>query len=89
MEQALIISLGKQALTEAFLVAAPMLGFGLAAGLLMSIFQAVTSIQDMTLTLIPKILAVVLALAIFFPWMLNHMVDFTTNLLTNIPQWVK
>jgi flagellar biosynthetic protein FliQ len=71
MDQAMVIALGKQAMQVAMLVCAPMLGFGLLAGLMMSIFQAVTSIQDMTLTFIPKILAVVLGLAIFLPWMLT------------------
>jgi flagellar biosynthesis protein FliQ len=62
---------------------------GRCAGVLVSVFQAVTSIQDMTLTFIPKILAVILALILFFPWMLNVLVDFTTDLFSNIPYWVR
>jgi flagellar biosynthetic protein FliQ len=89
MDQAMVISVGKQALQVTLMVAAPLLGFGLIAGVLVSVFQAVTSIQDMTLTFIPKILAVILALILFFPWMLNVLVDFTTDLFSNIPYWVR
>jgi flagellar biosynthesis protein FliQ len=89
MDQAMVISLGKQALQVTVLVCAPMLGFGLVAGLIVSIFQAITQIQDMTLTFIPKIVAVILALALFFPWMLNLMMEFTTQLLEGIPAWVR
>lgn len=89
MDQAMIIAIGKQAILVMLYVAGPVLGFGLLAGLLVSVFQAVTSIQDMTLTFIPKILAVILALALFFPWMLNLMVEFTTQMFGNIPHWVR
>ena len=67
------------------LLSAPMLGFGLIVGLLVSIFQAVTQINEMTLTFIPKILAVAAALAIFLPWIVNTLVDFTVNLLNQLP----
>jgi flagellar biosynthetic protein FliQ len=85
----MIISIAKQAIMVTLYVSGPVLGFGLAAGLLVSVFQAVTSIQDMTLTFIPKILAVILALALFFPWMLNLMVEFTTQMWEGIPQWIR
>ncbi len=73
------IVLFQKALWMSLLVAAPMLLFGLVAGLIVSIFQAVTQIQEMTLTFIPKILAVVLSLFIFMPWMLNQMIRYTTE----------
>jgi len=76
------------ALKTGLLLVAPMLLFGLIAGLLMSIFQAVTSIQEMSLIFIPKILAVVTALIIFLPWMVRFMIDFTQNLILNIPNFV-
>ena len=66
-----VIGVGAKTLEIAVLTAAPMLIFGLASGLVISIFQAVTQIQEMTLTFVPKIFAVVLAVVIFMPWMLN------------------
>jgi len=65
-------------------LAAPMLLAGLAVGLLVSIFQAATSINEMTLTFIPKMLAVAIALIFFFPWMMQTMIVFTQNLFENI-----
>jgi flagellar biosynthetic protein FliQ len=65
-------------------LAAPMLLAGLVVGLLVSIFQAVTSINEMTLTFIPKMLAVAIALIFFFPWMMQTMVVFTQNLFANM-----
>ncbi|MBM3317127.1 MAG: flagellar biosynthesis protein FliQ [Candidatus Eisenbacteria bacterium] len=75
------IQLFQQTLMLALMLAAPMLLFGLIAGLLVSIFQAVTQVHEMTLTFIPKILAVVLSLFLFLPWMTGKIVDFTTMLL--------
>jgi len=89
MEQALVIALGKQALGVTLKICVPILGFGLVAGLLVSVLQAATQIQDMTLTFIPKILAIFLALALFFPWMLNLMMEFTTYLFQGIPGWIR
>lgn len=70
------------------MVAGPMLLFALVVGLLISIFQAVTQINEMTLTFVPKILAVALALLIFLPWMINRMTDFTNHLVDMIPMLV-
>jgi flagellar biosynthetic protein FliQ len=63
----------------------PILLFGLVAGVLVSIFQAVTQIQEFTLTFIPKLLAVLLALAIFGPWMLATMVNFFVTMFNHMP----
>lgn len=63
-----------------------MLGFGLIVGLFISIMQAVTQINEMTLTFIPKIIAVVVALAIFLPWIISILMDFTIQLFTMLPQ---
>ncbi len=78
------ITLFQQAILLALMLAGPMLLFGLVTGLLVSIFQAVTQVHEMTLTFIPKILAVVLSLFLFLPWMVNKILDFTTNLLTGL-----
>jgi len=67
------------------MVAAPMLLFGLIIGLIISIFQAVTQINEMTLTFVPKILAVAVALLIFLPWMINQLTDFTNHMFALIP----
>ncbi|MBU1701710.1 MAG: flagellar biosynthesis protein FliQ [Candidatus Eisenbacteria bacterium] len=78
------IELFKHTLWLALLMSAPMLLFGLVTGLIVSVFQAVTQIQEMTLTFIPKILAVVLSLFLFLPWMVHKMMDFTIELFSNL-----
>ena len=75
------IALFQQAIMLALTLAGPMLLFGLVTGLLVSIFQAVTQVHEMTLTFIPKILAVVLSLFLFLPWIVNKMIDFSTRML--------
>ena len=67
------------------LIAGPMLAFGLVIGLVVSIFQAVTQIQEMTLTFVPKIIGIALALLIFLPWMINKLTDFTRHMIEMIP----
>jgi len=81
----MVVAIGREALTVTLLVAAPMLGFGLIIGLIISIFQAVTQINEMTLTFVPKILAVALALLIFLPWMINLLTDFGRHMFDLIP----
>jgi len=78
-----------EAIKIAVILSAPMLLAGLAVGLLVSIFQAATSINEMTLTFIPKMLAVAVALIFFFPWMMQTMIVFTTNLFENIMFYVR
>jgi flagellar biosynthetic protein FliQ len=79
----------RQALTLTLLLSAPMLAFGLIVGLVVSIFQAVTQINEMTLAYIPKILAVFVALAIFGPWMLQMMLNFSSSIFMALPSLVK
>ncbi len=80
MTSAEAIDIFKNALWTAFLISAPMLLFGLVAGLLVSIFQAVTQIHETTLAFVPKVVAVAVSLLIFLPWMLSTMVTFSTQL---------
>jgi flagellar biosynthetic protein FliQ len=80
-----VLSLGREAIVMTLLVSAPMLAFGLIVGLAISILQAVTQIHEMTLTFIPKIIAVAVAMLIFMPWMINLIVDYTTRLFNSIP----
>ncbi len=84
MTQELVLSLMKNALWTGLMVAGPILVLGLITGLLIGIFQAVTQIQEMTLTFIPKILVVALVLALFLPWMLNTILDFTREIFNLI-----
>lgn len=88
MNSEFVIGLAGQALFTILKVSAPMLGIGLIVGLLVSIFQATTQIQEQTLAFVPKIVAVFLALLIFGPWILNIMVDFTSNLLGNLANYI-
>ena len=88
MSSALIIQIGQNALWIVLLVSAPMLGLGLAVGLLVSVFQATTSIQEATLAFIPKIIAVFVAILIFGPWMLSILVEYFTNIFVNLPLYI-
>ena len=89
MDQAFIIDFAMESIKTTLLLSAPMLGFGLITGLLVSIFQAVTSIQELTLTFIPKILAVFFSLILFFPWLLQLMLSFTSKILINFPEYIQ
>ena len=89
MDQAFLIDFAMESIKTTLLLSAPMLGFGLITGLLLSIFQAVTSIQELTLTFIPKILAVFFSLIVFFPWLLELMLEFTSNILINFPDYIQ
>jgi len=82
------IQIGREALTMVMLVSAPMLGLGLIVGVLVSIFQATTQIQEQTLAFIPKIIAVFVAILVFGPWMLSLMVDYTRQIFQYIPQMI-
>jgi flagellar biosynthetic protein FliQ len=84
-----VIALGKEAIMLTLTVSAPMLILGLIVGLIIAIFQAVTQIHEMTLTFVPKIIAVGLALLLFFPWIINMLVGFTTRLFEQIPTLVR
>jgi flagellar biosynthetic protein FliQ len=88
MTEQFIVDFALNSIKTTLLVSAPMLGFGLITGLVISIFQAVTSIQELTLTFIPKILAVFLALFLFFPWIMQIMLSFTEQVLTNFPSYI-
>ena len=78
-----------EAIKVAILLASPMLLSGLMVGLLVSIFQSATSINEMTLTFIPKMLAVAAALIFFFPWMIQTIVEFTEQMFLNMNQFIR
>ena len=79
------VALIQRALLLALLLSAPMLLFGLAAGLLISVLQAVTQVQEMTLTFIPKMLAIAAALFIFGQWILVSLMGFTREVFALLP----
>lgn len=80
-----VITIGQQALQVTILLSAPLLLAALAVGLLVSIFQAATQINEMTLSFIPKLLVMFVVLAVAGPWMLNLIMDYTRRLFSNIP----
>ena len=85
MTEAMVISIGKEVLRTAAICAAPALIAGLIVGLAVSIFQAVTQINEMTLTFIPKIVAAALATAVFYGMVMTTLLDFTTKMFTSFP----
>lgn len=89
MTQELVMTLGNNVMFVAFKLVLPVLLVSMVVGLLISIFQAVTQIQEMTLTFVPKILVTILTLIIFGPWMLGVLLDFTSGLFTAIPTYVR
>ena len=80
-----VISLAQRALEVTLLISAPPLLAALLTGLVVSIFQAATQINEMTLSFIPKLVAIFVVLVVFGPWMLSIMVDYMNNLITGIP----
>ena len=88
MSQDEVINLAMQAMQVAFKVAIPLLLVGLVIGLAISVFQAVTQIQEQTLTFIPKIVGMGLVLVIAGPWMLSEVVTYTAQLYGSIPELV-
>ena len=80
-----VLDVGRDALWMTVMLAGPLLGAALAVGLLIGIFQAATQIQEMTLSFIPKLLALVVALFIAGPWMIQVLVTFSMRLITGIP----
>lgn len=82
-----IVNIGQRAMLVTLLASAPMLFSGMVVGLVISVFQSVTQIQEITLTFVPKIVIVLLTFAIFLPWMSELVVEFTTELFLNIDQY--
>ena len=85
MDQSQIMEIGAKTMWVTLQISLPILGVSLVVGLLVSIFQAVTQLQEPTLTFIPKILAVVVVIVVAGPWMMNTMLGFTIELWSGIP----
>jgi flagellar biosynthetic protein FliQ len=88
MEPQTAIDLGREAMSMALLVSAPVLLVGIGVGLLIGLLQALTQIQDQTLSFVPKILAMLTAFAIGLPWLIQRMVEYSGTLISNIPRVV-
>ncbi len=88
MDTDTVVTLSTQAMSLALKLSIPLLGVGLIVGVLISIIQAVTSIQEQTLSFIPKVLAMAVVLVVGGPWMLNQLLSYTSDLWTSIPNMV-
>lgn len=88
MTDSYVLGLGAQMMWLVVKLTAPVLLFGLVVGLLVSVFQATTQIQEQTLSFVPKIAAVVVALIVFGPWMLTNLVDYATQILSHLMNYV-
>ncbi|MDI3500301.1 MAG: flagellar biosynthesis protein FliQ [Thermoanaerobacter sp.] len=89
MNTGVVIDIGREALTVTLKVASPLLAVALGVGLLISIFQATTQIQEQTLSFVPKIVAILISLILFGPWMLTTLVNYTQRLFLNINNFIK
>jgi len=88
MSQEFVISIAQKAIYTLFMVSGPLLIIALVIGLIVSIFQATTQIQEQTLAFIPKIVAILVALIFFGPWMLTKLVEFTFQIFSNLNNFV-
>jgi len=88
MSSDLVVQMAREALSMVMLISAPMLGLGMLVGILVSVFQATTQIQEQTLAFIPKIVAVFVAILIFGPWMLRLLTDYIRELFVNLPSLI-
>ncbi len=84
-----VTAIGKETIEVILLVSAPVLVAGMVIGLIISVFQAVTQIQEMTLTFVPKIIVVFLVLLGLAPWMMEIMIKYTSDIFMNIPNYVR
>ncbi|THJ20854.1 MAG: flagellar biosynthesis protein FliQ [Nitrospira sp. CG24E] len=85
MTPEMVTELGRQAIETTLIVSAPILGLALVVGLAVSVFQAMTQLNEATLTFVPKVVAVFVAFVFFLPWMLGVLTSFMTQVFLNIP----
>jgi flagellar biosynthesis protein FliQ len=89
MSDALVVGIMRQAIELAIIVTLPMLAAGVVAGVVVSIFQTVTSIQDNVLAFIPRAAAIFIVFALTFPWMLREVVGFSEQLIARLPEMIR
>jgi flagellar biosynthetic protein FliQ len=85
----MVLSIADQSVMVILMVAGPLMLISLIVGLIVSIFQAATQIQEQTLAFIPKIVAMLFGLILFGPWMLTKMLTFTQNIFANLPNYIR
>ena len=89
MTEELVIEILKEVFYTTFIILLPVLGVSLVVGIVVSIFQAATSIQEATLTFVPKILATTITIIFLLPWMIDKIISFTVKIITTIPTALK
>ncbi|MCI1857903.1 MAG: flagellar biosynthesis protein FliQ [Sporolactobacillus sp.] len=89
MSSEMVLSIADQSVMVILMVAGPLMLISLIVGLIVSIFQAATQIQEQTLAFIPKIVAMLFGLILFGPWMLTKMLTFTQNIFANLPNYIR
>ncbi|HEO8419000.1 MULTISPECIES: flagellar biosynthesis protein FliQ [Bacillaceae] len=88
MSQEMVISIAEKGILTVLIVSGPLLIIALAVGLIISIFQATTQIQEQTLAFVPKIVAVLVGLVFFGSWMLSHMLSYTKDIFSNLTRFI-
>ncbi|HWL13466.1 MAG TPA: flagellar biosynthesis protein FliQ [Ureibacillus sp.] len=88
MTQEMVIAIAERAIWIVLIVSGPLLLIALIVGLLVSIFQATTSIQEQTLAFVPKIVAVLVAIIFFGPWMISQLTSYVTDILNNLTRYI-
>ncbi|WP_394232517.1 flagellar biosynthesis protein FliQ [Niallia oryzisoli] len=83
-----VIEIAEEGIWVVLLISGPLLALALVVGLVVSIFQATTQIQEQTLAFIPKIVAVLLGIVFFGPWMLSHLISYTNNIFSNLIRFI-
>jgi len=84
MTQEMVLGIARQAIQVTLLVSLPILGIGLLVGVVISLLQAATQIQEMTLTFVPKIVSIFVGLLLLLPWIMNQLMGFTVEMFNNI-----
>jgi flagellar biosynthetic protein FliQ len=87
MSPEMVIGIAKEAIEVTLYISLPIMGVGLLVGLIISLFQAVTQIHEMTLTFVPKIIAVLVSLLFLLPWMIQKMIFYTQQLIVDLPRY--
>ncbi len=89
MNPDVVLQIAKDMIEITLILSLPVMGVGLVVGLLVSLFQSLTQMHEMTLTFVPKIVAVLLSLLFLLPWMMQKLVFYTENLIVNLPQYAR
>ena len=89
MTPELVVELAQKAIKVTLMVSLPVLGIGLIVGVLVSVLQAATQIQEMTLTFVPKILSILVGLLFLLPWIMHQVTGFAIEIITNLPNYTR